>query len=49
MIAQRPVIARHPLDVGAERAQLGFHAVVAAVEVVDAVDDGLALGDERRR
>ena len=27
-----------PLDVGAERAQLGFHPVVAAVEVVDAVD-----------
>ena len=36
---------RHPLDVGAERAQLGFHAVVAAVEVIDAVDDRRSLAD----
>ena len=28
------------------RAQLGFHAVVAAVQVVDAVDQGLALGHQ---
>ena len=43
------IIDDHPLDVGAERAQLRFHPVVAAVEVVDAVDHGLAVGDERRR
>src|SRR3954470_17606032 len=36
----------HPFDIGAEPAQLGFHAVVAAVEVVDAVDHGLPLGDQ---
>src|SRR5437868_3764275 len=36
------------LDVGADAAQLRFHLVVAAVQVVDAVDDSLAFGHEAR-
>jgi hypothetical protein len=36
------------LDVGADGRQLGFHAVVAAVEVVDAVDQRLAAQPGRR-
>ena len=39
-------VVTQPLDVGADGAQLGFHPVVAAVEVVDALDQRLALGDE---
>src|SRR5262249_55255586 len=33
----------YTLDPGAERAQLRFERLVAAVEVVDALDDGLSL------
>src|SRR5438105_14458682 len=33
-------------DVRADAAQLRFHLVVAAVQVVDAVDDRIAVGDE---
>src|SRR6267143_1776900 len=34
------------LDPGAERGELFFERLVAAVEVVDAIDDGLALGHQ---
>ena len=33
-------------DLGADGAELFFDVLVAAVDVVDAVDDGLAIGDE---
>src|SRR6056297_2701918 len=35
-----------PLDVGAERAQPRHQLCVAAVDVVDVADEGLALGDQ---
>src|SRR5512142_2742989 len=34
------------LHLSADRAQLFFNALVAAVDVVDAIDDGFAVGDE---
>src|SRR6266852_6026234 len=34
-------------DFGAHGFQLFFDVLVAAVQVIDAVDDGLAIGDER--
>ena len=36
----------HAADLGADAAELLFEALVAAVHVVDAVEDGLAVGDE---
>src|SRR6185295_5248865 len=35
-----------PLDPGPQRAKLGLERLVAPVEVVDPVDDGLAVGDQ---
>jgi hypothetical protein len=40
-------LARHPPDIGAEPGQLGLDAFITAVEMVDAVDGGLALGGQR--
>ena len=37
----------HALNLGSYAAQLFFKALVAAVHVIDAVYDGLALGDQR--
>ena len=34
-------------DFGAQRFEFLFDMLVAAIEVIDAVDDGLAIGDER--
>ena len=34
-------------DLGADAAEFFFEVLVAAVEVVDAVEDGFAIGDER--
>ena len=36
----------HAADLGAYAAELFFDVLVAAVDVVDAVEDGLAVGDE---
>src|SRR5271154_3700876 len=37
----------HAADLGADAAELLFETLVAAVHVVDAVEDGLAVGDQR--
>ena len=37
----------HAADLGADAAELLFDVLVAAVHVVDAVEDGLAIGDQR--
>ena len=37
----------HAADLGADAAELFFEVLVAAVEVVDAVEDGFAVGDQR--
>src|SRR6266702_2106357 len=36
----------HAADLGSYAAELVFEVLVAAVEVVDAVEDGLAVGDQ---
>ena len=41
-------LSRQPLDRGAAARELVLQPLKAAVEVIDAVDDGLALGGERR-
>src|SRR5205085_6949931 len=41
-------LPRQPLDGRATAAQLVLEPLEAAVEVVDAIDDGYALGRERR-
>src|SRR4051812_15233214 len=43
---QRGGILPQTLDAGAERTQLGLERFIAAVEVIDAVDDGFALRRE---
>src|SRR5579883_3677899 len=40
------VIAREPFDLGAARRQLLLEMLIAAIEVIDPVDDRLALGGE---
>ena len=40
------LVTRNPFDVGAEGAQLRLHPVVTAVQMVDAVDHGLSVGDQ---
>jgi hypothetical protein len=42
----RVIMLIDPFDVRADAAQLGFHLVVAAVQVVDAIDHGLAVGHQ---
>ena len=37
----------HAADLGADAAELFFDVLVAAVHVVDAVEDGFAFGDQR--
>src|SRR3546814_1914488 len=38
----------HALDLRTERGELALDVLVAAVHVIDAVDEGLAVGGERR-
>src|SRR5579863_8253791 len=40
-------LSRDPLDGGAAAAELFLDALETAIEMIDAVDDGLALGGER--
>src|ERR1700729_135741 len=40
-------LARQPFDLGAAAAELFLEALKAAIEMIDAVDQGLALGGER--
>ena len=39
----------HAVNLGADAAQLFFDALVAAVHVIDAVENGFAIGDEGRQ
>src|SRR4029079_1837211 len=44
----RGILRAQPLDLGTAGAELGLELLEAAVEMIDAVDGGLAFGGERR-
>ena len=43
------VSGRQPPDLGAEAAQFFLDVLVAAVDVIDAIDDGFAIGHQPRQ
>src|SRR5690606_896149 len=44
-----PGLARHAANLGTQQLELLFDALVAAVDVVDAVDQRIAVGNQRRQ
>ena len=50
-VGSAPVLAKdvpHAADLGSDAAEFLFEVLVAAIEMVDAVEDGFAICDQRR-